>query len=318
MWFFRHKEFNGYYYIYGLDRKNGDHSKHVLPYRSFTRIRDSRNLKPAGVNFNYAALLQDKFVFGQFMSSLKIPTPRNIALLDKNTITWLDTMQVSPLASVLTCKHPLDGFCKKLSGMQGQGAFRLSVRDHKLFIAEQESSLSALSSQIDGTYLLQERVMQHPDLDKLFPRALNTMRIVTFNNNGQTEVFNAAMKIGTGQSNVDNWRYGGIAVGINLDSGTLRRDGFYKPNYGRLVEVHPDTQVRLEGFKVPYFKESLELVCKVHQYIYGIHSIGWDVAVGPDGPVIIEGNEDWDGSFAMAAEPNFKKRFLDMFVKVTS
>jgi hypothetical protein len=35
--------------------------------------------------------------------------------------------------------------------------------------------------------------------------------------------------------------------------------------------------------------------------------------VSPTGPVLIEGNEDWDGSFAMAAEDNFKERFASMF-----
>lgn len=315
LWVLKHREINEYYYVYGLDRKSKNFAKQVLPYRSFVQIRNNRNLKPAGANFNYAALLQDKFVFGQFMASLHIPTPVNIALLNNQTITWLSTMQQAPLTSIVNSAQPIDGFCKKLSGMQGKGAFRLRIADNKVYIADRESTLTELTNKLDGNYLLQQRVIQHPALDDLFPGALNTMRIVTFNNNGRTEVFNAVLKMGTGNSNVDNWRYGGIAVAIDLSTGTLRKNGFYKPTYGRLVDVHPDTKVRLEEFTVPLFKESLELVCNVHRYLYGIHSIGWDVAVGPDGPIMIEGNEDWDGSFAMAAEENFKTKFLNMYAK---
>jgi hypothetical protein len=312
VWILRFRELNRYYYIYGLDRKDIRASKRVLPYRVFTKVRDRRNLHIRHQNFNYAALLRDKFVFGQFLRSLRVPTPKNIALLDHQKITWLNTMHPAPL-STLACATNIDGFCKKLSGLQGKGAFRLSVKDRNIFIAGKESTLAELAHRLDGTYLLQERVRQHHELNRLFPHALNTMRIVTFNVDGRIQVFNGAMRIGTGMSNVDNWGIGGIAVGIDLETGTLRKHGFYKPKYGRLVDEHPDTNVVFEGFTIPFFKESLAMVSSMHGYLYGLHSIGWDVAVSPNGPVLIEGNEDWDGSFAMAAEEDFKKRFSSMF-----
>src|SRR5687767_11553642 len=92
-WLAKNKEVNKYYYIYGLDRKHSNVYKEVLPYKKFMGIRDGVNLKPKGQNFNYASLLRDKFVFGQFLSSLKFPTPKNIALLENGNITWLDSMK---------------------------------------------------------------------------------------------------------------------------------------------------------------------------------------------------------------------------------
>lgn len=312
LWIIKFRELNRYYYIYGLDRKGFRASKRVLPYRVFTKVRDRKNLRVHHEDFNYAALLRDKFVFGQFLQSLHIPTPQNIAMLDRQRITWLGNMQTAPLCSLADAKE-IDGFCKKLSGLQGRGAFRLSVKNSKISIAHQECTLAALTQRLDGTYLFQERVRQHAELDRLFPHALNTMRIVTFNIDGKIHVFNAAMRIGTGKSNVDNWGIGGIAVAIDLDTGKLRKYGFFKPKYGRLVDEHPDTKISFHGFTIPFFKESLDMVRNMHGYLYGLHSIGWDVAVSPDGPVLIEGNEDWDGSFAMAAEDDFKERFASMF-----
>ena len=51
------------------------------------------------------------------------------------------------------------------------------------------------------------------------------------------------------------------------------------------------------------------------RYLYGMHSIGWDVAITENGPAIIEANEDWDGSFAMCSEDCFRKKRLRMFNK---
>jgi hypothetical protein len=47
--------------------------------------------------------------------------------------------------------------------------------------------------------------------------------------------------------------------------------------------------------------------------LYGIHSIGWDIAITDNGPIFIEGNDDWDGTIAMSLESDFKSRFLEMY-----
>ena len=60
------------------------------------------------------------------------------------------------------------------------------------------------------------------------------------------------------------------------------------------------------------------MVLQVHEYFYGVHSIGWDIAISERGPVIIEANDDWDGAVAMALERNFRKRFFEMFLSTTN
>ena len=51
---------------------------------------------------------------------------------------------------------------------------------------------------------------------------------------------------------------------------------------------------------------------RMREALPGIHSIGWDVAISPDGPIIIEGN-DWEGRIPMVLEPDFRRRFLQMY-----
>lgn len=316
LWIFRNKELNRYYYVYGLDAKDEHKSREILGYRKFRSLRDRSNLRPRGLNFNYACLLRDKFVFGQYFSSLNIATPKNIALLDKKGLTWLDTMKNEPMESLTNPSIvKIDGFCKKLMGIKGEGAFPLRIEDGKIFLNDKQLTTQELAQKIDGTYLLQQRMGQHSELARIHPQSLNTMRLLTFNNGGNIELFSATLRVGTDGRNVDNWGAGGIAIGIDIETGTLREMGKYKPGFGGRVGIHPDTKIVFAGYKIPCFKESIEMVCNAHRYLYGIHSIGWDVAVDENGPVLIEANEDWDGSFAMSMEENFKSRFLKMYNK---
>ena len=81
----------------------------------------------------------------------------------------------------------------------------------------------------------------------------------------------------------------------------------YKPGYGSKVLEHPQTGVRFSGFQIPYFHDAVDLATRLHRYFYGVHSIGWDIAIRETGPMIIEGNDDWDGAVPMALEKTSRK-----------
>jgi hypothetical protein len=314
-WVIKNRELHRYYYVYGLDRKQKK-ALGVIGYKRFRRLRNSANLRPKGLNFNYACLMRDKFVFGQFLKGLGFATPLNIALLDEHGIRRLDTNKKESYTNFLNhLDFPINGFCKKLRGIRGEGAFPLRLEKGMLRCNDKELSLADLIQNIRGTYLLQERICQHPDMARIHPASINTIRLVTFNNDGHVELFFAAARFGADNRSVDNWNAGGIAVAIDIDTGRLREHGIQKWSYGKRAHRHPDTNILFSGYQIPYFRESVELVCNVHGYLYGMHSIGWDVAITENGPTLIEANEDWDGSFAMCSEENFKQKFLKMFSK---
>jgi hypothetical protein len=317
-YYIRYREINSYYYLYGSDRK-GDNAGSHLAWASFRKIRDERNLKPyKNADYNYVCLLRDKFVFSQFASSLHFPTPKNVALCDGETITWLDQMRTVPIASLVEDKTiAFDAFCKILDGSSGRGAFPLKVSDGRLLINDDEVTLAQLKAKIGAKYLIQERVQQHPTMNLLSPHSINTVRLVTFNQDGVVRLFSAACRIGTNERSVDNWSAGGVVVSINPANGQLCEDGIYKPGFGGIVRQHPQTRVTFQGFEIPHFHDAVQLVTRLHSYFYGIHSIGWDVAIRPEGPIIIEGNDSWDGGIPMALEPDFKRRFLSMYSMTT-
>jgi hypothetical protein len=308
-WLIRYREVNRYYYFYGLDRLSANRENEVMGLRDFRRLRDRPNQQLSGANFNYVALLRDKFVFGQFLSALGFPTPRNIAMLDQRELTWLDTMQTAALSALTDTKVNADGFCKPLAGWQGEGSFPLQVRDGRLYVRGSEITMEQLREKLDGIYLLQERIHQHPELSRLHPGSVNTLRMITVRQQSGVDLLCATQRIGTGGRSVDNFAAGGMIVSIDPQTGRLRGDALFKPGKGRRADRHPDSGIVLEGFQVPFFAEAVKLTTDLHRFFYGIRSIGWDIAITADGPVIVEGNDDWDGTLGMSLEKDFLQQF---------
>ena len=87
-----------------------------------------------------------------------------------------------------------------------------------------------------------------------------------------------------------NWHFGGVAINLKED-GTLDKYGFCKID--KKVLAHPDSKTVFEGYKIPYFNEAIEMAKNASSLFYGFASIGWDIAITENGPVIIEGNDDW-------------------------
>ena len=174
-----------------------------------------------------------------------------------------------------------------------------------------------VASRVTGRYLLQERLAQHPALEALHPSSVNTIRLVTVYRDGQVKPFVAALRVGTGGATVDNWSAGGLVVGLNLDTGRLYGRGIFKPGcggdvrYGGFVDRHPDSDVLLDGYQLPDIPEAVALACRLHLDLGGPRTVGWDLAITPDGPSVVEGNSHWSGAMYMAIDGGFKKRYFE-------
>ena len=194
----KHGEANNYYYVFGMDRKGEQNGQDFLPYTKFRYLRNSKNRRPPNIKgFSYVCLLRDKFVFSQYLKSLGIPAPENIALLSRDGITWLDSMKRTSLEYLVEDPQvTIDGFCKELGGILGKGAFPLQIEGGKLYVNDTQISLDQLKERLEkqgkekgnGQYLLQKRLTQHPRMSELHPNSVNTIRLNTFNNKGKVEV----------------------------------------------------------------------------------------------------------------------------------
>ena len=278
----RDGEVNKYYYAYGQDCKTPH--RDTIGYQKFRRIRDRANR--AGP-YDYVCVLRDKFLSALFLATFGIPTPRTYAVFEGDRVIWknpdLETLDIV-------------GFCKPLTGTCGVGARPFNPKN----------------AELDGRYLFQERLQQHPDMAALHPASVNTVRLITFHDN-DVELFSAAQRIGAHNMQVDNWAAGGLVTRINPQTGQLEGDAYFRPGHGTRTPTHSDTGIAFHGYRIPYFYEAVTLVKQAHRHIPDIYSVGWDVAITPKGPVIIEGNDDWEGGIPMVLEKDFKPRFLAKF-----
>jgi hypothetical protein len=140
----------------------------------------------------------------------------------------------------------------------------------------------------ENRIFLEEVVKQCKELNKMCDTSCNTIRIMTFNNNGKPEILWAGLRVGNGVNAIDNFHAGGMASEIDLETGKLMRPALDKAL--KSFEKHPKSGVKFEGFQVPYWEEIKKMVKEAALESDKILVVGWDVAVQDDGPLIIEGN----------------------------
>lgn len=141
---------------------------------------------------------------------------------------------------------------------------------------------------INGQTLVEEIVEQSEEMNKLFPNAVNTLRLVTARINGKTTVLFRAIRVGTGNNVVDNFNHGGIYTIVN-EKGILEKPAIDKK--GIVYELHPTTQTKIVGFQIPYFEKAIKMVKEASAIVPEVGLVGWDIAITDKGPVMIEGNQ---------------------------
>ena len=140
-----------------------------------------------------------------------------------------------------------------------------------------------------GFGVLEDVVENHPELARIYPGALNTMRMITLiADDGEPYLLLAVQKFGINGRVVDNY---GVHGPLDLETGEF----LFPAHYGDTKAPgafthHPNTGEKIVGFHTPFFKEAKEMVLRAAMVMPEVRYAGWDVAVTPNGPVIVEGN----------------------------
>lgn len=306
----RDNEVESFYYHVGRDRK-GVRPNDFLTYAQFRSLRDGRNLRPVSGGYTYACIFRDKLVFDRLASALGHPTPRTVAVIEPAGVTWIGQRETEPLDAILG--RDLDGFCKPIGGISGRGTMAVRIEAGAVSIDDEPAMLGDLRDRLDGRSLLQERVVQHEAFARLNPTSLNTLRIVTVLDEGAARVFNAHVRMGRGGRVTDNANGGGIVVDVDPASGRAKSDGLVWVGAERWVPAHPETGVVFADLVLPRVPEAVDLACRFHEDLPHVHTVGWDVAMTPDGPLVVEANDNWGGGMMSAFDPEYVRAFARLF-----
>ena len=146
----------------------------------------------------------------------------------------------------------------------------------------------------ENKILLEEVITQHEALNRINPYCINSVRINAARSSKEIKLIGACIKCGTGGKVSDNFHAGGIAYPVDLDTGIISGPGRNNTDLNE-YEYHPGNKLHMLGLQIPYWKEIKNTVITGMELVPSLGYIGWDIAVTPDGPEIIEGNYSWPG-----------------------
>ena len=169
---------------------------------------------------------------------------------------------------------------KPIDGESGKGIEKYE------YINDEESKIVYSSLLFKKQLLVEQCIKQHPDMNKLYNKSVNTLRMFTFYKDGQAYFLQAILKVGNGGV-VDNFSSGGMYTYVD-DEGTVYAEAIDQMD--NKYYKHPISNETIVGFKVPMFKEAVGMVKEAAKVVPEMGYIGWDVAISEDGPVLVEGN----------------------------
>ena len=202
-----------------------------------------------------------------------------------------------------------DVVLKPAFGLQGRGFFAV-MRDGRVLDADGASvPRERLVRRVfeynrAGTaygYLAQPFLRAHPDLAEVTGvTALTTVRVVTVLHESGDLVLQSFLKIPAPGRLTDNFRRGvsgTFITAIDPESGRLGElVGIVRAGYRHGVEraqVHPQTSKRIAGAELPMWRDCFAMARRAAVSHPTSPIFSWDIALTPDGWVVLEANAIW-------------------------
>ncbi len=313
----KYKELPKHYFSRYLFKKNSPSPTNFLPNKFLYTLKKKFNRE------RDRDVLENKLFFDLFFQQYKIPLPRNVMFCNKTIFTINGaSKKVTSFGEFMTLLREaflkIEGdslIIKKTSwSYGGDHIYKVVRQDLDL---EPDNLKPLYSEVIQSGYLFQETVKQHPELQRLNSSCLNTIRFDTFiDANGNVEIISAYLRTNIKGHHADNERSGGCEISIDLATGRLKKFGTLTLKFNGLkrLTIHPVSAVVFEDFLIPYFSAAMELTLRIAGYIPALRLVGWDVAISESGPVVVEGNSDYDLAASDLAFGGYRKN--EVFCKL--
>lgn len=183
-------------------------------------------------------------------------------------------------------KHPRF-MLKPMTGTCGSGIEILNLGECVDKKQKFNELLKRYCSGINDGFIVEELIIQTPEMAQFHPSSLNTIRVATVKFDEGVEVIASFFRTGRGGNIVDNAGAGGVFGTIDIETGVINAVG---DEFGNSYEAHPDSNVKMVGFAIPKWEEAKEMAKELATVVEGNRYSGWDLALTENGWVMIEGN----------------------------
>lgn len=273
------REVPTYWHQY-LYSRNGIYSEKYIPASVYVssiifRLND----------LQYSAAYVDKGFYDTLFPDVNRP---KTFIKNVNGFYYDDKNAISKEEAISRCLNLKEAIIKpSVFGTWGEGV-KLFHTDNG-FIPELNMSVPDLFLQYKKSFIIQSKLEQHPDLAKLNPTSVNTIRVMSYRKENEVIILYAVIRIGRLGKVVDNETAGGIKADINLQTGRIKGPAFGSPKEKNMPQT--DSGTTLDNYLIPSFPEVLEFVKNLHLRLPYFRLIGWDISVDKEGkPVMIEWN----------------------------
>lgn len=256
----------------------------------------------------YRKLSQHKLAEKSILRLLGVPTGEFIGYLHP---TEGSDSQLNPLTDAtqlakLLQRHTNDRICFKPSeGWGGKDFIAAQTSQTNGKIGLQNLSHDATALEVDSFYntylaknaaqglVIERYIEQHDALKKLNASSLNTLRIWLLQKDAEVRLIGALLRIGRAGKLVDNASQGGILAKVDLDTGRLEKakNAEVFPTY---FSHHPDSGAAIEQMQLPHWEACKTLAKECLRVFPKATFVGLDLAIGPNGPVVVELNLEPD------------------------
>jgi hypothetical protein len=250
-------------------------------------------------DYEHRTTLDNKLTFATFCKEIGVPTPPLLGIardgvlkLEEGAASRLDQdLFIKPVKS--KGSRGIDVF-RHVGPGRYQDEARLEIDRATMMqrVAERSKSES-------GALMVQQRLFNHPDIADLADQSLMAIRVVTCKSDLDQNaiVTYAFIRIITRLE--PNWpvKYE-LGIAVDLETGQLGPATGDKERWLLCWwDVHPVTGAKVTGRQMPHWDEIKAIALKAHNAAQGRLLVGWDIAVTPDGPLLLEGNSYPDVDF---------------------
>jgi len=242
----------------------------------------------------------DKVMYTALLRQLGLPTTKTQAVAAKarNFGSIPALRDPDTLRHFLTHDAVFPLFGKPCEGRGSVGSALLAgVEDGQIVMGNgRRADLVGFCAEVFADYpegfIFQTALTQHQTLSDVAGPAVGSMRIVTVRDSDQPRVLYTVWKVPSPDAMSDNfWQSGSMIAQVDTN-GHVGQCRIGTGLDGRYIETHPVSGARFDTVQVPHWDAVQQVACDAHALFPEFGVIGWDMAVTPDGPAIIEANDN--------------------------
>jgi hypothetical protein len=243
-------------------------------------------------------IAHDKILFYFFLRGLGMRTPEIYAFCHKfRTVGMVPTVPIGALPDHLRKSMRYPFFAKPVDGMYSVGVSAVNAfdaaTDHLVLWNGERASVEDYVREIaafeDRGYLFQERLHPHPDLQRICGDRVSTARVMLLIQEGP-QLLRTLWKIPLASNIADNfWRPGNLLAEIDRSGRVVQVVQGVGPSQRR-IEHHPVSGHSLIGLQLPDWDRLIALCMQCAAAFSGLKLQAWDIAMCPEGPVVMELN----------------------------